>query len=482
MRRLLRLALLLTLLTLLPASSLAGTRALLVACSSFLSQPELGNAVSGNLQMIGSALLGAQPRLASLSIEDGTIGTPQALDAAISDAFSGATEEDLSILYLCTHGVLSSSDDQTAYLLLGDGQTESMLTGDQLYDMIAGIQGEKLLILDACYSGALIGRSAFGDQEASAAPFLSDPSVHVLTSADGNESSWYFDSESLSTGAVSYFASALSSGLGLYGAPEADLSGYGRVTLAEMHRYLNVAVPSSSSQLLSTAADAIALPTTRGAMLTRPLAGFSYGESLLTADDPTLEFSFTVTRETAIQYRVVDFVAGGWNWAEAKVFLDGAGTLSPGRKTRELTLSDVAPQDSGYVMLQVFALAGDELILCSERLIGVQPAASDAQLLLACEPRFVPGARELPIGVRLGVPAELSVAVYDAEGALVRRLCAGQLTHPTPDDGWHIAWDGRDSDGFPVPAGAYTVAAEAVVSGVRQRATAVVIVPGPQGQ
>ena len=482
MRRLLRLALLLTLLTLLPASSLAGTRALLVACSSFLSQPELGNTVSGNLQMIGSALLGAQPRLASLSIEDGTIGTPQALDAAISDAFSGATEEDLSILYLCTHGVLSSSDDQTAYLLLGDGQTESMLTGDQLYDMIAGIQGEKLLILDACYSGALIGRSAFGDQEASAAPFLSDPSVHVLTSADGNESSWYFDSESLSNGAVSYFASALSSGLGLYGAPEADLSGDGRVTLAELHRYLNVAVPSSSSQLLSTTADAIALPTTRGAMLTRPLAGFSYGESLLAADDPTLEFSFTVTRETAVQYRVVDFVAGGWNWAEAKVFLDGAGTLSPGRKTRELTLSDVAPQDSGYVMLQVFALTGDELILCSERLIGVQPAATDAQLLLTCEPRFVPGARELPIAVRLGMPAELSVAVYDAEGALVRRLCAGQLTHPTPDDGWHITWDGRDSDGFPVPAGAYTVAAEAVVSGVRQRATAIVTVPGPQGQ
>ena len=181
MRRLLRLALLAMLLSLLPASSLAGTRALLVACSSFLSQPELGNAVSGNLQMIGSALLGAQPRLASLSIEDGTIGTPQALKAAISDTFSGTTEEDLSILYLCTHGVLSSSDDQTAYLLLGDGQTESMLSGAQLYDMIAGIQGEKLLILDACYSGALIGRSAFGDQEACAAPFLSDPSVHVLT-------------------------------------------------------------------------------------------------------------------------------------------------------------------------------------------------------------------------------------------------------------------------------------------------------------
>ena len=326
MRRIRRLAILLVLLVLLPASSLAATRALLVACSSFLSQPELGNAVSGNLQMIGSALLGAHPRLASLSIEDGTVGTPQALGTAISDAFSAAAEDDLSILYLCTHGVLSS-DDQAVYLLLGDGQTESMLTGGELYDMVAGIQGEKLLIIDACYSGALIGRTMeageqLGRSSSAAAPFLSDPSVHVLTSAEGYESSWYYDGEGLSTGAVSYFASALSSGLGLYGALEADLNGDGRVTLSELHSHLNVAVPSSSSQLLSTSADAIALPTARGAMLTRPLMGFSYGELLLTADDPTLEFSFTVTRETGVQYRIVDFDAGSWNWAEAKVFLD----------------------------------------------------------------------------------------------------------------------------------------------------------------
>ena len=194
MRRIRRLAILLVLLVLLPASSLAATRALLVACSSFLSQPELGNAVSGNLQMIGSALLGAHPRLASLSIEDGTVGSPQALGTAISDAFSAAAEDDLSILYLCTHGMLSS-DDQAVYLLLGDGQTESMLTGGELYDMVAGIQGEKLLIIDACYSGALIGRTMeageqLGRSSSAAAPFLSDPSVHVLTSAEGSESSW----------------------------------------------------------------------------------------------------------------------------------------------------------------------------------------------------------------------------------------------------------------------------------------------------
>ena len=277
---------------------------------------------------------------------------------------------------------------------------------------------------------------------------------------------------------MSYFASALSSGLGLYGALEADLNGDGRVTLSELHSHLNVAVPSSSSQLLSTSADAIALPTARGAMLTRPLTGFSYGELLLTADDPTLEFSFTVTRETGVQYRIVDFDAGSWNWAEAKVFLDEGGTLAPGRKTRELTLSDVAPGDSGYVMLQIFALEGDELILCSERLIGVQPSGTDAQLALDCTSPYSPGESELLIRVDLSIPAELTVSVHNAEGELIRRLCTSQLTHPSPDGLWHISWDGRDEDGFPVPAGTYTLAAEAVICGVRQKATAVIRVPG----
>ena len=43
---------------LVPSVSLADTRALLVACSDFVTQPDLGSAISGNVQMIASALLG----------------------------------------------------------------------------------------------------------------------------------------------------------------------------------------------------------------------------------------------------------------------------------------------------------------------------------------------------------------------------------------------------------------------------------------
>lgn len=160
MRRFFGLLMVLLLISL-PVLALGQSRALLVACHDFISMPDLGNAVSGNLHIIGSSLVGAGMNVGSLSIEDGTIGSINALTHAVNDAFSDAAENDLSILYLCTHGVLSSSDDGQVYLLLGDGKTEAPLNAKDLQTMLSAIQGEKLLIIDACYSGALIGRGVF---------------------------------------------------------------------------------------------------------------------------------------------------------------------------------------------------------------------------------------------------------------------------------------------------------------------------------
>lgn len=473
--------------------ALADTRALLVACSDFVSQMDLGAEISGNLHMIGSAFISAGVGLGSLSIEDGTIGTQEALSAALHRSFGEAAEGDLSILYLCTHGILSSADDGQVYLLLGDGETETPMGAQDLYDLVSGIQGEKLLIVDACYSGALIGRGmpqqgllpgSRPEAPASFTPFLADSTMHVLTSASGSESSWYYDSEGLSTGAVSYFASALSSGLGLYGAPEADLSGDGLVTLSELHRYLSVAVPSSSSQLLSTRADSLQLPVARGAMLSRPLMSFSYGASLLTTDDPSLDFSFTVTRDDAsVQYRLVDYADGAWDWDNAHTFLDegddGNDVLSAGRKQRTLSLSGLMPEEGGYLMLQVFSIVEEDMLLCSERLIAVQPQLEHPELSLLCRGTLrQPGLEELPIDVMLDIPSELTVSVFNAEGVLVRRLLSSQLTRPSASGVTHLYWDGRDADGEPVPPGEYTIAAETRVGAARLKATAQAIVGG----
>ena len=465
------------------------TRALLIACSDFETQEDLGAAISGNLHMVGSTLISADIGLGNLSIEDGTIGTTDALGAAITDSFNMADENDLSILYLCTHGVLSSSDDGQVYLLLGDGQTESTLSSADLYEMIREIQGKKLLILDACHSGAWIGRGAPTSEHALVdplSPFLLDSSIHVLTSSSGGESSWYYDSENLSSGAVSYFASALSSGLGLYGNPEADLNGDGSVSLAELHRHLSASVPSSSSQLLSVQADTLSLPTAQGAMLSRPLTAFSYSTSLLSAENPTLDFSFTVTRnDTHIQYRLVDFTNGCWDWKNARTFLDegdnGSTLLGAGRKTRSLALEDVMPDEGGYLMLQIFSVSAEgDLVLCSERLIAMQPDLSEAKMTISApESRFHLGAQELPISVSLNMPAELTVSIYDREGMLVRRIASSQLSRPSSDNIAHFYWDGRDESGESVIPGVYTITAETRIAGKRCKALREVTVGAP---
>ncbi len=483
MRKITRLLIATALVLLMPALAHAQTRALLVGCTDFVSQTDLGYASSGNLQMIGSALLGANPALRVLSIEDGTLGTQQALQNAIENTFGDAETSDLSIFYLCTHGVLSASEEERVCLLLSDGTQETLLSGQQLYDLFAGIQGEKLLILDACYSGALIGhdiplRGMLPGVRAplvnAVSPFLADPSFHVLTSAGGQEAGWYYDSNRLSTGAVSYFASAFANGLGLFGTVEADENKDGTLTLREMHRYLLSAVPSSSSQLLSACPDALTLPIARDTVLSSPLTGFTYGASLLPADNPTLDFSFTVTQACAVQYRLVEYGATGWMWDDAQTFLDqgdGNDMLQPGRKSRELTLPGVTAQDSGYIMLQVFSVTGNELLLCSEHLFAVQGEAPEQPLSITATNTLTRPA-ELSIQVLLTVPAELTLSVFDADGRMVCRLAQGQLTRPSPRSTNSFYWDGCGADGMPVPDGDYVIAAEAIIGDQREKATA----------
>ncbi|MFR2019936.1 MAG: FlgD immunoglobulin-like domain containing protein [Christensenellales bacterium] len=209
--------------------------------------------------------------------------------------------------------------------------------------------------------------------------------------------------------------------------------------------------------------------------LARALSGFSYGDCLLESDDPTLEFSYTVTAETAVQYRVVRQVNGGWDWQNAATFLDDGdttgGLLTPGRKTRELTLDGILEGESGYMMLQVFAVTGSEVILCSERLLAVRSAAVEPSVTLSAEnAEFDASARrELVLEARINVPAEITVCIYDAQGKLVRRLASAQLTRPAPGDVTRLYWDGRNDAGERVPAGAYAAALETVIGGDRQK-------------
>ena len=93
---------LIALLAALPAYAQAETRALLIACTDFASQPDLGSAISGNIHMIGSTLISSDIKPGALSIEDGTLGTQEALRTAVLDTFFGGEPDRLTLDLLRT--------------------------------------------------------------------------------------------------------------------------------------------------------------------------------------------------------------------------------------------------------------------------------------------------------------------------------------------------------------------------------------------
>ena len=92
MRRIFPLVVFLLLLAL-PAWALGQTRALLVACRDFLTLPDLGNSVSGNLHIVGSALVGAGLSVSGCvfqSLFANPLATPDTLGVASGASFGAA--------------------------------------------------------------------------------------------------------------------------------------------------------------------------------------------------------------------------------------------------------------------------------------------------------------------------------------------------------------------------------------------------------
>ena len=75
----------------------------------------------------------------------------------ISAAFSNARQQDVSLLYYSGHGGESSDSSQNGALMGVDGEP---VTVSKIKDTLDGIPGRKIVILDACFSGQFINRSA----------------------------------------------------------------------------------------------------------------------------------------------------------------------------------------------------------------------------------------------------------------------------------------------------------------------------------
>lgn len=459
-------------LVILTVPAAAETRVLLIACRDFVTMPELGDSVSGNLELLQDTFRQADVKSEHIRIEDGTISGTDGLGQAISEAFSEAGDGDLSIFYICTHGI-DRTDRMPPHLLLSDGSAETVLEADTLFRFFSDIRGEVLVMIDSCHSGALIGRGVNEPK-----PFPLSRHLHVLTSSLGSESAWYYGHQRLSSGAVSYFANAVCTGLGLYGALSADANGDEEISLGELSQYVRRSMASSTCQVASYNAAQLLLPRCRESDRRRPVYGFTCGSQLISSNNTDFTFSFNVRRDTRIEYRLTPYSEGHWDWANPIVIPDSeTGLTGPGGKTRTLSIAPDNRARDGYLIFQIFAYESDgRPQLCAERLLAIQAEADPRDLSFEVTGASLNSAYGLPILLTVPMPSIFRISVYDKEETEIRRLYYGELTRPSRDNVQVLTWDLRDENGNPVPPGPYTLDIMAVLSGQRVRTSALVTV------
>lgn len=438
-------------------------RALLVGCGEFLSHESITPSAALNVRRMAAALAAdIRGYDAIVSVEQG-VGSVQALRELMQQTFADTDDNDVSVVYFCTHGLYDRVTFQPL-LVLSDGETEENLTADSLRDALDAVAGQKVLILDACNSGAFIGKGAWDTQLRNS--FQSDD-YQVLTSAGARENSFLWrDKDGLGGG--SYFAQELCEGLR---SREFDYNADGEVTLAEAYQGLLESHGASTAQCYPQQSDfaLYAYDPDLADTAERPIGSITLDSAVLSEKEDTLYFSFTVRRAVRVQYQLIYYKNGLWRFDTPQTIEDPeneTGALTPGRKERSVSLLAEEDEPYGYVLLQLVAQEGRRAMLAGSRLIAVQRDTGDPGLSIRCAASFEPHqGEELSVYVGHRFPCSLTITLRDAQGQTVRRLAYKTPSRPLSlgREASLFYWDGKNSAGEIVQAGSYIVEAACTI-------------------
>ena len=469
------------LLCLLAPSALAANRALLLGCDRFLSQTDTTPASANNVVQMARALSGGAMNLETLVTRRSGLGSEAELRQLIGDAFGEAEQGDVNYFYISTHGLWEPGQAAGDFtLLLSDGRRELPLPARRLKAMLEEVPGTKVLILDCCHAGAVIGKGV-------PAPFdrlFTGEDWVVICSSGGAEESWFWagaeDSLEQAAGA-GFFSGALARGISAAGQYAADMDRDGTITLTELRRYL-LAIHGASkactwpeeSAFPVMRYDAASLRQARSSAL---VEGVTFEKGALSMAEPQIRFSYTVLTPLRMVYQLVWQQNGRWDFQHVETVEDRMeenrdGVLPPGHRERAITFyAGDEDYGEGYVLLQLLAVTGERVTVVGSTVLTIPPSSGDPELeVILPDAPFDPAAgEELTFAVAHRVPCELSVAVTDSSGRVIRRLASREPTRPeqTVPRASTFTWNGRRTDGSLAEPGDYFLRVSAMVSDER---------------
>lgn len=333
-----------------PALPAGGYRCLAVGMDLFVSEEATTPCSANNAEAMAALLTDCLPEGTRVTRRVNGPGNAKEMEQAISEAFGEAGEEDTSILYLSTHGIIWEEDGEIrSALMISDGIQEEALDPKSLRIMMDRIPGKKVLILDCCHAGA-IAESFRGTE------------WQVLAGSESEEDC-YFWAAGEATG-MGYFTAALENALRASAPQDIDPDGDGMVSIRELEGRIReiygishaVFLPEGEEEML------FVLPEDRAG--TERIRNLRFDP--VTEENGQVSISFHFLTETAVQmeYRLVPADGNGWDFENTARLPDRErsgqkrGMLSPGEKDRTVRISREKLGESGRALLQIVSFRG----------------------------------------------------------------------------------------------------------------------------
>ena len=338
------------------------TRCLLIGCDRFVSMPGTEPASANNVDTMEALLADFLPEGTEISRQVNGPGSVEGFGQLAADTFREAKQADTSLIYLSTHGVLKTeAGEQKMFLLLSDGTEEGALSPETLRNTMEKIPGRKILILDACHSGAVIGKGWDGPN-----PFEGS-SCLVLCSSSAQEDSWFWNTETDEYTGTGYFTAAMDRALRASDPEQIDPDGNGEVSLKELAERLRKIHGASTVCCWPEESEEKLFRITADRKTGARLQGVSFGEAERDGDAVILPIRFRAGERVRIIYQLVPGRNGKWDFEHAVRLPDREktglirGLLSPGEKERKIRLTAGSLGEDGRALLQIVSYVGDAM-------------------------------------------------------------------------------------------------------------------------
>ena len=350
-----------------PAPPATVIRCLAVGMDRFVHEENTAPCSANNAETMAGLFAGCLPEGTEVTRRINGPGSKTDMEQLIRETFGSAGENDISFLYLSTHGIAWKEDgaEKTA-LILSDGEREEALEPETLREMMDRIPGQKVLILDCCHAGAIAG-------------YFTAPEWRVLAGCRAEEECYFWAAgEVTGTG---YFTSALENALYASAREQIDSDRNGEVSLKELAERIReiygvsnaVFLPEEDGQFL------FSLPEEQ----TKERILNLWFESVTEADGQMmLQFHFRTETAVKIEYRLVPMGEKGWDFSRAAKLPDRErvgqkrGVLSPGDKDRSVRISRERLGEGRQALLQIVSFRG---------LHGQVPVPEATYIIRSCE-------------------------------------------------------------------------------------------------